>query len=288
MTLNRPVIDDDKVQQINQILQEQPGLNRSGLSKYLCEIWDWRSPSGQLKDMSCRDMLRALDKAGRIVLPPPAMRNTHANERRTIQHLRHDTTPVECKLKDLLPLSVVTVDKSDLAEFRSLIDQYHYLGFDRTVGENMKYIVKSRDGVVLACLLFGSAAWSCKDRDNYIGWNTQQRTQNLPLLTNNTRFLILPWIRSKYLASHILSLIVKRISDDWKHKYGHPLLMIETFVEVRRFKGSCYRAANWIRVGHTAGRGRDDRYSTAALPIKDIYLYPLAKDSVKLLNNPSH
>ena len=154
-----------------------------------------------------------------------------------------------------------------LAVFKSYIDQFHYLFFDRTIGENMKYMIYSRDDIPLACLLFGFAAWSCSPRDNYIGWDKDQRRGNLSLATNNSRFLIYPWVRVPHLASHILSLISRRISSDWIDKYAHPLYLLETFVENQKFRGIAYRAANWIRVGATTGRGRDGGHQEAILPI---------------------
>jgi hypothetical protein len=233
-------------------------------------------PGGTLKDISCRDLLRALDKAGRINLPAPKS-VTRQNSRRDITHLEHDTAAITCRLDHLRPLTVELVEKGDgLAEFKSLISQYHYLGFDRTVGENMKYIVRSKGGAPLACLLFGSAAWSCRDRDIYIGWNREQRSAGLYLLTNNTRNLIVPWVTVPNLASHTLALVARRLSLDWEKKYGHPIHLVETFVECGRFRGSCYKAANWICVGRTTGRGRDDRVHARALPEKDIYLMPLS------------
>jgi len=171
----------------------------------------------------------------------------------------------------------------ELEMFKSYIDQYHYLKFDRTIGENMKYMVYSRDGVPLSCLLFGSAAWSCRDRDIFIGWDKTQRMQGLSMMTNNQRFLILPWVEVPCLASHILSQIAQRIVEDWLFKYGHPVYCLETFVENRLFRGVCYRAANWICVGSTTGRGRNGGHNNSILPIKDIYLYPLTKNWRALL-----
>lgn len=186
--------------------------------------------------------------------------------------------PVTCCLSDLRPLSVgVVKGKAELAEWGSLVDQYHYLGFERTVGENMRYLVRSKDSAPLACLLFGSAAWSCRDRDALIGWNREQRLAGLSLMTDNTRFLIPEWVRVPHLASHVLSLIAHRISADWQEKYGHGLVCLETFVERGRFRGTCYQAANWIHAGTTSGRGRDDRDHTQSLPEKDIYLLPLGR-----------
>ena len=190
--------------------------------------------------------------------------------------MEHDTAVITDELGGLRPLIIEVVDGgAALAEFKSLIDQYHYLKFGRTVGENMKYVVRSRDGSILACLLFGSAAWSCRDRDAFIGWSYGQRRAGLHLLTNNHRFLIPEWVRIPNLASHILSLVAHRLSADWEMKYGHPIQILETFVETGRFRGTCYKAANWLHVGRTTGRGRDDRQHEQALPEKDIYLLPL-------------
>jgi hypothetical protein len=273
----RPEVTTELIEQINQMIINNPDWHRSKLSVELCMMWDWKSPNGVLKDMSCRDMLRALDKAGKIKLPAPK-KNVSPSSRRSIMHREHDTTPIVGRLDALRPLNVKVVEKgAELAEFKSLIDQYHYLKFDRTVGENMKYMVYSNGGATLACLLFGSAAWSCRDRDAYIGWRREQRVARLHLLTNNTRFIVFPWITIPNLASHILSLVARRISSDWEAKYGHKILAIETFVEQPRFRGSCYQAANWIRIGRTLGRGRNDTNNLWALPEKDIYLLPLTR-----------
>ncbi|MCL1810525.1 MAG: DUF4338 domain-containing protein [Clostridiales bacterium] len=186
---------------------------------------------------------------------------------------------METRLKAVAPVVVEIADAQErIGEFKSLIAQYHYLGYGQSVGECMRYMVRSRDGVPLACLMFGSSAWRCAPRDKYIAWADKERRVNLYLTTNNTRFLIFPWVRIPYLASHLLSLISRRVSQDWKTKYGHPLCLLETFVERDRFAGTCYKAANWTRVGETTGRGRDSVSARAVLPIKDVYVYPLAAD----------
>lgn len=284
-TFNRPEINDEKIELIKRLIAENPNIGRTQLSVTLCEMWDWRGQNGRLKDMSCRDMLRALDKAGKIVLPQPKSIPRKVSVPRKIKHLAHDETPVKGSLKDLRPLRVdVISSRDDLVQFKSYIDQYHFLGFDRYIGEHMAYMVYSCDKVALSCLLFGSAAWSCRERDAFIGWDKEQRKHNLNMMTNNVRYLIFPWVTVPHLASHILSLITKRISADWERKYGHPVYLLETFVE-RRFRGTCYKAANWIHVGSTTGRGRDGGHHNAILPIKDIYLYPLADNYRSLLCN---
>ena len=245
----------------------------------LCEIWDWRNSKGRTKDMSCRDMLNALDKAGKITLPPPKRVTRRKGDSKGVKHFDHDETPVSCKLKGLQPLRVeIAATKTSMDQFKSLIDQYHYLKYDRCISESMAYIIYSNSNQILSCLLFGASAWSCRDRDAFIGWSKEDRRSNLIMTTNNVRFVILPFVNVPHLASHILSIISKRISSDWERKYGHPICLLETFVEVDRFKGTCYKAANWLNVGRTTGRGRNGGHHNAIVPYKDIYLYPLAKD----------
>lgn len=272
----KPPITEDRIAQIRDIIAGNPEWNRTKISKHLCLLWDWRGPNNQYKDISCREMLRSLDKAGIIELPAARKPSRSGGRPDIVKKLDHDMTPVHTELSELRPLCVSTVNtNAELAQFKSLIGQYHYLGYDRSIGETMKYMVYSRDGVVLSCVMFSSAAWSCHDRDRCIGWNKTERAANLGLMTNNSRFLLLPWVDVKHLASHILSLIARRVAHDWQAKYGHPVYCLETFVEANRFRGTCYKAANWIKVGATTGRGRDGGHKDTILPIKDVYLYPL-------------
>jgi hypothetical protein len=278
MIQNRPEITNHHIDQIRQLIAEHPAWHRTRLSKELCELWGWKSANGQSKDISARDLLRALDAAGQIKLPPQQKAARKKGRGTSIQLSIHDMTPIEKKLKDVLPLAVsVAASKEDMDEYKSLIEQHHYLGYGQSVGECMRYMVRGRDGALLACLLFGSSAWKCAPRDRLIGWKDEARARNLPLTTNNTRFLILPWVRIPYLASHILSSISQRVSRDWQAKYGHPIYLLETFVERGRFAGTCYKAANWVRVGETTGRGRNSKTHIGELPVKDVYVYPLHK-----------
>jgi hypothetical protein len=280
----KPQITEELVEQIKGLILQHPEWNRTRLSKVLCDLWDWRSPAGQIKDISCRDMLRALEYRGLITLPQPLAVSRQAGRKARIAHQIHETSPVAGKLATVLPIKIDIVESGEqLTEFKSLLDQYHYLGFDRTVGENMKYMVSSQSGAILACLLFGSAAWTCQGRDLFIGWSVQARKHNLQHVTNNTRFLILPWVRVAHLASHILGQIARRVSGDWVARYGHEIFCLETFVERDRFKGTCYQAANWLYAGTTTGRGRNSVKKLAQLPIKDIYLLPLCRDFRKKL-----
>lgn len=274
----RPEITEDRVNEIRHIIKENPDWNRTKISQHICRIWGWQNPNGNFKDISCRDMLRKLDKEGKIKLPAPLNYSRSRGSTRAIKNIKHDTTPIIAALPELRPLHIKNVGSgTELTAFKSYLNQYHYLGFNRTIGENMKYMIYSRDGQPLSCLLFGSAAWSCRERDEFIGWDKTQRTRGLSKMTNNQRFLIFPWVRVVHLASHILSLIAHRVADDWQEKYGHPVYCLETFVEIGRFRGVSYRAANWIHVGSTTGRGRDGGHKHAILPVKDIYLYPLKK-----------
>jgi len=280
---SRPVIGNEQLSQIKAIMGETPGINISRLSVKLCELWNWRFPSGDTKDMSCRSLLRKLANQGEIVLPQSRRgAKAHGNKPRAIAHLEHDTTMIAGCLKDIVPISIEIVDKGGAPEFASMLAQHHYLGFDRTIGRNMKYVVRDKCGRPIALLLFGSAAWKCKGRDGHIGWSAEQRQRNLQLITNNTRFLIPQWVRIPCLASYTLSRISKRISADWQVKYGHPILCLETFVD-EQYEGTVYKASNWVFVGKTAGRGRDDYYNQHSLTVKSMYLYPLAKNYRKLL-----
>ncbi len=274
MSINkRPEITNELIDFIRQTISDNPGMGRTKLSVMLCETWDWRDATGRTKDMSCRDLLAALDKSGRIILPPPIRTPRRRGDSKGVKHFIHDETPIAVKLRELQPLCVeVVTSKEAMVQFKSLIDQYHYLGFDRCISESMVYLVYTSGGKPLACLLFGSAAWSCRDRDAYIGWGKEDRRSNLIMTTNNSRFLILPWVNVPHLASHILAVISKRISADWEQKYGHSICLLETFVETGRFKGTCYKAANWINVGRTTGRGRNGGHNHAIVPVKDIYL----------------
>ena len=276
----------ERIEEIRKMIQDNPEWHRTKLSQELCKKWDWRGENSQIKDISCRDMLRALDAAGKITLPKQ-LQNAHAGGGADrVARIDHDTTPIEGPLSVLLPLRVeIVTRREELTKFKSYIEQYHYLGYDRNIGETMKYAVYSVDGAPLASLMFGAAAWACTHRDTHIGWSREQREASLRFLSNNVRFLIYPWVRVSHLASHVLSLICRRISSDWMVKYGHPVYCLETFVECNRFSATCYRAANWKRIGFTSGRGRNSKSWRGELPIKDIYLYPLHKRYKEKLTN---
>jgi len=263
---------------IREMIKAHPSWGRSRLSKELALLWNWRALSGQLKDMACRSFLLKLERRGYLTLPPRLYSYCKVRRRLPCPFVPHQTTPITGKLNRLLPLRIEVVKEKDLLKlFKCLLSSYHYLGFTGTVGENLKYLVFDEKDNPLACLLFGSAAWKTLARDNFIGWDEVMRRANLHFITNNMRFLILPWVRVPHLASHLLGKVARRISSDWVKRYQHPIYLLETFVEKERFRGTSYQAANWICVGQSKGRSRNDRYRNLKVPIKDIYLYPLLK-----------
>jgi hypothetical protein len=270
-------------------LATEPGWNRSRLSRELCERWNWRNEAGRLKDMACRTLLLKLERRGQIRLPARQRPSPNALRNRRALDLPCDRTPIEESLGELHPLRIEMLEERhpDLALFRFLLQRHHYLGLRNSVGENLKYLVRDRHGRPLACLLFGSAAWKAKARDEWIGWNAAQRQCGLARLTNNTRFLVLPWVRVPHLASHLLGRVARRLNADWTAKYGHGIDMLETFVDRGRFRGTCYRAAGWFHVGATAGRSRNDRDQTLSVPVKAVYLRPLSPDVHRRLCAPA-
>ena len=261
-------------------LGSEPGWNRTRLSRELCRRWDWRNEGGQWKDMACRTLLLKLERTGQIRLPARQRPSPNALRNRERVEVPHDQTLITGALNALRPLRIEPLGArhADVALFGFLLQRYHYLGLRNGVGENLKYLVRDRQGRLLACLLFGSAAWKAGDRDAFIGWDAQSRQRHLGRLTNNTRFLILPWVHVAHLASHLLSRVARRLSSDWMAKYAHPIELLETFVERDRFRGTCYRAAGWQHVGATTGRSRNDVDNTLRVPVKDIYLLPLSSD----------
>ncbi len=268
------------IELIRALIAADPTRGRTPLSEELCRRWDWRNARGQLKDMACRTLLLKLERAGDIRLPPRKRPSSNGLRNRRAPVAPPVCEPVCGSLHEMLPLSVsVVAPGSDEARlFNGLLAHEHYLGHRNTVGENLRYLVRDRHGRPVACMLFGSAAWKCADRDAFLGWDRPTRERNLQRLTNNTRFLIPGWVQVPHLASHVLGLIARRIRADWQAKYGHPVDALETFVDRSRFRGTCYRAANWLRLGATRGRTRNDRAHRIRTAVKDVYLYPLIPD----------
>lgn len=271
---------------IRGLLLEHPDWCRSRLSVELCCRWEWRNAQGRLKDMAARSLLLKLERAGHLQLPPRRGTSPNGRRNRMVATVAPATEPLGGVLDALRPLSVSLVGpgSADLRLFNGLLAGYHYLGHRNTVGENLRYLVRERHGAPVACALFGSAAWQCAARDAYLGWDLATRQRQRQRLTNNTRFLVLPWVVVPHLASHVLGLITRRIRADWQAKYGHPVEALETFVDRERFRGTCYRAANWVHVGATRGRTRNDREHRLRATVKDVYLYPLHRDFRRALS----
>jgi hypothetical protein len=278
------------IEQIQVLLGDNPSWGRTRLSEELCRFWNWRTADGRLKDMACRTLLLKLDRAGIIQLPARKRPSTNGFRNRSLTDVLHETKAIHCRLQEVLPLNILPLQQTstELSLFNCLLAKYHYLGFRNTVGENFKYLIRDKQNRPLACLLFGSAAWKCAPRDSFIGWDNHAHGTKLGFITNNTRFLILPWVRIPHLASHILARVAKRISADWESKYSHPIYLLETFVDRSRFRGTCYQAANWALVGQTQGRTRNDRNHTIESAIKDIYLYPLTRKKRIWTLTPNH
>ncbi|MCK5520479.1 DUF4338 domain-containing protein [bacterium] len=267
----------DDIQVILDIISQNPKDSRRGISRKVCEALDWYKQDGGLKDMSCRVALLRMEKDGLIKQPPPKV-PYRCNHRMKVQRsLFAGPQPEVIKPAGEYDIRLEIVSgKTDSALWNEYIDRYHYLGYCPLPGAQLRYFIKSGEEI-LALLGFGASAWKVASRDTYIEWTSEQRKQNLHLIVNNNRFLILPWINSRNLASKILGMIAKQLPKDWQNRYNYQPVLMETFVEIPRFKGTCYNAANWVYLGKTKGRGKLDRYNKKALPIKTVWVYPLRK-----------
>jgi hypothetical protein len=266
-----------ELEQVRHLLATHPEWSRYRLSCALCHLWGWRNLVGQIKDMAARTLLLKLEQRGWVTLPACRRPSPNRMRHKQIQKLAHRTEPISGALRALQPLQFLELSQApELGPvFDSLLQQYHYLSYTSPVGQNLRYLVRDRQGRELACLGFGAAAWQTQPRDAFIGWTAAQRQAHLALVANNSRFLILPWVRVPELASHILGRVARRLAADWRARYGHPVWLLETFVERERFRGGCYRAANWICVGQTQGRTWQDRHNQIHAPVKDVWVYPL-------------
>src|SRR5256886_11220865 len=278
------VVTADDVTSIRQLIAGNPGASRRRLSAKLCEAWQWKQANGALRDMVCRGLLLMLHRAGEIELP--ATRQTSLNpfvRRSKPEPVLIDTTSLTGAFTAIRPISVQQVRRtSDEPLFNSLMEHHHYLGYEQPVGEHLKYLVWAQ-GRPIACVAWSSAPRHIGSRDRYIGWSGEARRRNIRFLAYNTRFLILPWVKVKHLASHILGRMAARISEDWQRMYGHPIYFLETFVDPERFRGTCYRAANWVVLGKTTGRGKQSNSYVPNRPIKAVLGYPLTKRFRELL-----
>ena len=278
------VMTAPEVEFIRRWIAEHPGVNRRQLSLQLCEAWGWRQANGALRDMVCRGLLLELERAGRVELPPASHLHRNPSTRRGLEGVKTltlpllDTTLLESPLGALRPLEFQPVRRTaDEPLFNYLVAEYHPLGYTRPVGEHLKYLVYAA-GRPMACLAWSSAPRHLGARDRFIGWSAETRRRNLRFLAYNPRYLILPWVHVKLLASHILGQMARRIADDWERVYGHPVYFLETFVDPDRYRGTCYRAANWVVMGRTTGRGKNDQEHRPNRSIKEVLGYPLVRD----------
>ena len=267
----------EDVTAIHELVQNHPDWSRRRLSRELCVNWDWRNAKGELRDIACRTVLLRLHRSGEITLPVGRHNGNNHRRQDSIIEVGVDETPLCVESSGLGPVNLIVArtGSDEHRLFKCLVQRHHYLGLGRVPGETISYVAFTASGRPVACLLFAAAAWKTAGRDSFIGWSCAQREANLSLLANNTRFLILPWVKVKCLASHILSLALGRVAADWMDKYGHDLDLLETFVDCSRFKGTCYQAANWTWVSSTIGRTRNDRRHRISTLVNDVYVYPL-------------
>jgi hypothetical protein len=268
------VFSPEDITLIRSVIASSPGGTRRLLSAKVCHALNWYQDNGRPKDRPCRDVLRRLETLGMLTLPPTRPRTRRGRSAAKTEHI-HPRLPFALSPKDIQLDSFAIVNGARAHRlWNEYVATYHYLGYGVPVGPNLKYFVEVR-GEPVACLAFSGAAWKVAPRDTWIGWTREQREKNLRHIVNNTRFLILPWITVKNLASRILALAIRRLPADWLARYAYRPLLIETFVHSDRHAGTCYKAANWICVGETQGRGRMDRFKERALPKKAIFLYPI-------------
>lgn len=278
------VATTDDVEFIKRFIAENPHDSRRSLSKKLCEVWNWVQPNGALRDMVCRGFLLQLHRAGYIKLPQRKFTpNNPFVNRGSPPKVSIDQTAICSTLSKIQPLEIRQVRRTSFEKlFNSLVAQHHYLGYCHPVGEHLKYIVFA-EGRPIVCLSWSSAPRHIGCRDRFIGWSADIRKKNLHLIAYNIRFLILRWVRVPYLASHILGRIAKVLPVDWQRVYNHRIYFLETFVDTERFKGTCYKAANWIYLGNTTGRGKNDQTHKANRSIKAVWGYPLSRDFREVL-----
>jgi Domain of unknown function (DUF4338) len=276
-----------ELEQIRHLINEEGVRGRCHISRRVCEELRWFGPGGRLKEMACRVALLQMERDGLITLPAPLCKNHLAPRRPIPQTLFGEPgTEISCRVDQLGDIVLVPVKSSspDGALWKELVDRYHYLGYKTAGGAQLRYLIRTQEGVLLGCLGFSAAAWKSAARDKWIGWNANAREKNLERVVDNSRFLILPWVRVKGLASKSLALAARTLPTHWERAYGYRPVILESFVEVDRFQGTCYRAANWVCVGQTQGRSKYDRHHEYSKPIKSIWLYPLSKNFKKVLS----
>jgi hypothetical protein len=269
-----------EVEFIQQLIAAHPSLSRRALSTKLCQAWNWVQPNGHLRTMVCRGLMLALHRAGQIQLPPVRFITLNPLARRPKPEpiLNLTWPPLETTIRKLGPIEIRQVRRTTQEKlFASLMETYHYLAYTQPVGEHLKHLVYVQ-GTPIACLAWSSAPRHLGPRDRFIGWSKEQRTAGIGGVAYNTRFLVLPWAKVPNLASHILARAAGVVSRHWQELYQHPIYLLETFIDPERFRGGCYRAANWQYLGLTTGRGKNDHTGKPNRSLKELWVYPLSKD----------
>ncbi len=269
-----------EIQFIKDLIAQNPRSSRRKLSAQLCAAWNWVQANGHPRDMVCRGLMLGLHRAGLIELPARRFDalNPLARRQKPEPLLDPRWDPINCSLRDLGPVEIRQVRRAPGEKlFNRLMQSHHYLGYTQPVGEHLKYLYAAQ-GQPIACMAWSSAPRHLGARDRFIGWSAEKRRANIHLLAYNTRFLILPWVKAPHLASHLLAQTARQISGDWQKLYHHPVYLLETFIDPERFKGTCYRAANWVLAGMTTGRGKADQTMKANRSLKELLVYPLGRD----------
>lgn len=281
-----------EIESIRQLIAAHPGMSRRGLSAQLCQAWHWVQPNGQPRDMVARSLMLNLHRAGHIELPakrvsPPNNVTAHGRSASAEPESALATRPLDCSLSQLGPLEIRQVRRTaEEGLFDRLLQTYHYLGYTRPVGEHLKHLVYGR-GQPVACLAWSSSPRHLGPRDRFIGWSAAQRQAHVHLMAYNTRYLLLPWVGVRHLASQVLAAVARVLSADWQRLYHHPIYLLETFIDPERFRGTAYQAANWLYLGQTTGRGKDDLTHRANRSFKQLWVYPLVADFRARLS-PAH
>jgi hypothetical protein len=291
ITYNGRRFSSEELLLMRQAARDCAGLGVTEIARTVCEWLDWKRPNGQLKNHECRLLLERLQHEGFLTLPPLRPSGRRGPRQVSIDPQTDTPTPIQTAIAELEPLRLTLVEKSDSPLWRQLIQRFHYLGCRVPFGAHLRYFVKSGTGQILACLLWTSPAWKMAARDRWIGWSPQQRARNLQYIVNNGRFLILPWVHVQGLASRILARSARQLPHDWHQHYGYTPLLLETLVDSERFRGTCYRAANWIHLGNTTGGTRTDRLHQArAGASKLIFVFPLhrhAQHQLRIITPPA-
>lgn len=275
--------DSNHVTFIRKMISDFPQASRRALSLKLCEAWNWKQQNGALCDSLCRSVLVQLDRAGHIELPQARWKSVRPRRHEVIEHVELDTTPLEAKLSELFPVEIQKVRGGpEESLVKAMLSLHHYLGYVHPVGEQLKYLFLVGEKPI-GCMCYSSAARHLGPRDRFIGWPKEARKQNIRFIAYQSRFLILPWVKVPHLASHLLARVSRRLSSDWQSTYCHPVYLTETFVDVSKYRGTCYMAANWKQLGLTTGRGKDDQTNRPNRSLKQVWGYPLVPDFQKRL-----